>query len=118
MRGWRRIGVVLSVLWFAGFGWWLRQDDYDRARTIAGYDLCSAIYDTKRDAPDFSEHMQQVIREFYDCENQAGARFVSAATPWWAIIVADAFSVGALWSVAWIAVAVGRWVTAGFRHQT
>jgi hypothetical protein len=23
MRGWRRIGVVLSVLWFVGFGAWL-----------------------------------------------------------------------------------------------
>jgi hypothetical protein len=23
MRGWRRLGVVLSVFWFVGFGWWL-----------------------------------------------------------------------------------------------
>jgi hypothetical protein len=38
-------------------------------------------------------------------------------SPWWGIILVDAFVLGLLWVLAWIVVAVGRWVTAGFRQQ-
>src|SRR5262249_12282340 len=102
MRGWRRLGIVLSVFWFVGFGWWLRQADFDSARNVAGYEQCAIIYNMQRDAPDFRDRMDQVIREYYDCEHRAGERFVSAATPWWGIIVMDALSIGALWLLAWI----------------
>jgi hypothetical protein len=108
---------VLSVFWFVGFGWWLREADYDSARKVAGYEMCSTIYDMKRDAPGFSDHSEQVIREFHDCLKRAGAEFMRAASPWWAIMVADALSIGALWLLAWIVVAVGRWVAAGYRQQ-
>jgi hypothetical protein len=85
MRGWLRLGVVLSVIWFFGFGWWLRQDDYDRAARYAGYATCI---------------------EFGDC-NRASERFLAMATPWWGIIVMDVLSIGVLWLLAWIIVRVG-----------
>jgi hypothetical protein len=117
MKGWRRIGVVLSVLWFVGFGWWLRVADFDYAKKVAGYEQCSLAYDLERNAPDFGNHIHETIEKFNDCNKQAGALFRSIATPWWAIIVMDAFSVGALWALAWIVFVVGRWVAAGFRQQ-
>jgi hypothetical protein len=121
MRGWRRLGVVLSVVWFFGFGYWLRQADFDYARKVAGYEQCSAAYDMERDAPYFGDriddHVHQVIERYNDCNKRAGAFFVNMATPWWGILVMDALSVGALWALAWIVFAVGHWVTAGFRRQ-
>jgi hypothetical protein len=30
MKGWRRIGIVLSVLWFVGFGFWLWSSETNR----------------------------------------------------------------------------------------
>jgi hypothetical protein len=91
MRGWRWLGVVLSVFWFVGFGLWLRQADYDSALKVAGFENCSIVYDmqVKRYAPESSDH-RQVVREFSECLNRAGARFV--APPWWKIIVTDALS--------------------------
>jgi hypothetical protein len=102
MKGWRRLGVVLSVLWFVGFGVWLRQADFDYAARVAGYEVCR-LYDA--------------TEQYNDCLDRASARFLSTATPWWAIIVIDALSVGALWLLAWIVFVVGRWVIAGFRQQ-
>jgi hypothetical protein len=95
MKGWRRLGVVLSVLWFIGFGWWLRQADLDFAARYAGYATCIDLGDCDR----------------------ASERFLSVVTPWWGIVIADALSIGALWLLAWIAVVVVRWVAAGFRQQ-
>jgi hypothetical protein len=77
MRGWRRLGIVLSVFWFVGFGFWLRQADFDSARKGA----------------------------------------VGAVTPVWAIVIIDAFVLAVLWLLAWMVVAVGRWVAAGFQQQ-
>jgi len=71
------------VFWFVGFGWWLREADYDSARKVAGYETCSTICDMKRDAPGFSDHIEQVVREFYDCQDRARARFIIAAVPVW-----------------------------------
>jgi hypothetical protein len=31
MRGWHRIGLVLSVFWFVWFDWWLRKYAFDTA---------------------------------------------------------------------------------------
>jgi hypothetical protein len=93
MRGWRRLGVVLSVLWFFGFGWWLRQADYDRAWNYAGHATCI---------------------ELGDCE-RASERFLAMATPWWGIIVMDVLSIALMWLLAWIIIRVGRWVALGFR---
>jgi hypothetical protein len=118
MRGWVRIGIVLSVLWFFGFGWWLRQADFDNARMTAGYDTCSIIYNMHRDAPVHSNPpLDRVVKEFDNCLERVGARFMRVASPMWGIIVVDALSLALLWLVAWMVVAVGRWVKAGFRQQ-
>jgi hypothetical protein len=117
MRGWRRIGIVLSVFWFIGFGWWLRQDTYDSAWKISGYDRCGAIADMKRAPLWNNDDLARVNREEHECEEKAKARFLRDVTPLWGVIVADALSLGALWLLAWIVVAVGRWVAAGFRQQ-
>jgi broad specificity phosphatase PhoE len=107
MRGWRRIGVVLSVFWFVGFGLWLRHADVDRAWKIAGYDICLS--------PDIYDDAER----YYVCSDRAHRTFedLVASSPWWMDVVAAALSVGALWFLAWIAVVVGRWVAVGFRPQ-
>lgn len=91
---------------------WLRQADYDSALKVAGFENCSIVYDmrVKRYAPESSDH-RQVVREFSECLNRAGTRFV--VPPWWKIIVTDALSVGALWLLTGIIVVVGRRVAAG-----
>jgi hypothetical protein len=101
MRGWRRVGIVLSVFWFVGFGWWLRQAELDDARYFAGYSICDA----------------DIIKDKLDCLNRAGETYIALYPPLWGTILVDALSIGALWLLAWLAVVVGRWVAAGFREQ-
>jgi hypothetical protein len=52
-----------------------------------------------------------------ECQNKAYAEFSRRAPPMWGILIADALSLAGLWLLAWMIVAVGRWVAAGFRQQ-
>jgi hypothetical protein len=121
MRGWRRLGIVLSVFWFAGFGWFLlneRLDDFNHDWKMNTY-ICDSTYERKRYAPEFQylseEAANQVAKDFHNCLEREGAK-TNFRTPLWGIVVIDALSIGAVWLLAWIVLAVGRWIAAGFRQ--
>jgi hypothetical protein len=125
MRGWRRLGVALSVFWFVGFWVWLRQADHDSAWTVSGYGTCSVIAEARREVwidfdrtdPQVNENLEKINRWQRQCEDIASADYFRKATPMWSILAADALSLALLWLLAWMIIAVGRWVAATFRQQ-
>jgi hypothetical protein len=109
------------VFWFVGFGWWLQQSEQESAWTKSGYEICGADFDEKREAlrgDGLLDQSDRLFAELNYCEARAMARYREVVTPFSDIVVIDAFSLGALWLVAWITVVVGRWVATGFRQQT
>jgi hypothetical protein len=125
MHGWRRLGIVLSVLWFVGFWLWLRQADHDSAWTASGYRTCSVSAGARREVwidfdptdPQVIETLEKINRWQRQCEDIASADYFRKATPMWSILAADALSLALLWLLAWMITAVGRWVAATFRQQ-
>jgi hypothetical protein len=125
MRGWRRIGIVLSVFWCIGFSWWLLEVERENDRRLwiaSGWNVCDADAKDKREQLSWNEReriIARVDREERECKEKAAARFHSMVEikPWWGFAVANAISLALLWLLAWIVVCVGRWVAAGFRQQ-
>ena len=125
MLGWRRLGVVLSVFWFVGFGFWLGQEDHDSAWTASGYRTCSVVAGARREIwidfdrtdPQVNENLEKIDRWQRQCEDIASAEYLRKATPMWGILAADALSLALLWLAAWAIVAVWCWVAAAFRQQ-
>jgi hypothetical protein len=138
MRGWRRLGVVLSVLWFFGFGWWLRGYDIDEKWQMSGHQQCYRLYVIRQEGlatlqqsthnlytgdrlaqyeKEDSDKLAQYERDLKQCQEKAAQKFMETVSPWWGIILVSAFVLGLLWLLAWVVVAVGRWVAAGFRQR-
>jgi hypothetical protein len=123
MRGWRRIGIVLSVFWFVWFFFWLRQNTIEEAWTKSGISYCSRSAEIRREGvgsfldPQYQKKVEAIDREEKECRDKAVAHFTSVVAPDWLVAVSDAISLAFLWLLGWIVVRVGRWVAAGFQQQ-
>jgi hypothetical protein len=105
MRGWRRIGIILSVIWFLGFAIFLLLQPSDSARAYAN--VYCAI------------KQPGVTRE--DCFGLAifdyESRHPRERDPVMTLIgisVVDLLTVALGWLIAWGCIALGRWVHRGF----
>jgi hypothetical protein len=122
MKGWRRLGIVLSVLWFVGFGGWLWFSEVDRHSKSHMDQLtnCFQIESLKRgairwDDPQRDEKIAEIATEHRACMDEAGEFFMRPRPYAWVLILIDAGVLAVFWLVAWLTVVVGRWVAAGFR---
>jgi hypothetical protein len=126
MRGWRRLGVVLSVLWLVGFGWWLWTKTV--TNSVASYSDyyklmlrdCIVLSEIKRDDPDYDK--TKIDSEQETCSREAAViheRLIAEAyAEVWVLAAVDAGALALLWLLAWMIVVGGRWTAAGFRQQT
>jgi hypothetical protein len=73
--------------------------------------------DFDRTDPQVNENLEKINRWQRQCEDIASADYFRKATPMWSILAADALSLALLWLLAWMIIAVGRWVAATFRQQ-
>jgi hypothetical protein len=129
MSGWRRLGVVLSVLWFVGFGGWLWTSSVRGYQDFYGFELrnCSAMSSMKRDAlraddQQYDQKSAKIIGEEKACTDNADAFFSREidklySQEVWVLLAIDVALLALFWLLAWIVVAVGHWVLAGFRQQ-
>jgi hypothetical protein len=129
MRGWWRIGVVLSVIWFVGFGGWLWLSSTGAYMDIHQWQLqdCHNLYRKEREQlqgfdPQFDQKAAKINSESKACQEEAAAHFERQMDKLFysqggLIFAVDAGVLALVWSLAWIVVAVGRWVAAGFRQQ-
>jgi hypothetical protein len=126
-RGWRRIGIVLSVVWFIGFGGYIWTSEATRLQTslLAHTDLCYSILKSANDALAHIPNQEQ--REKRYTENLAKheecgdrvLRLVAAERDnlWRSIPLFLAFDAGTVvfgWLVVWLVTLVVRWVQRGF----
>jgi hypothetical protein len=126
IRVWRRLGVVLSVLWFIGFGgwmWWIWGGKDVRGESFwNGMQWCQ----TQRkvitsSTPDWLQ--DRIHGEANDCLDQNFKRHYQDSTPfdgkyhtetpWSPILLFDIASIALAWLLAWIIIRTARWVIAG-----
>jgi hypothetical protein len=128
MRGWRRIGVVLSAIWFVGFGAWMWVAGVNQHSEFLGsqFSRCSVISDARTerlrgDDPQFDQRVAEIALEEKACMDKASGFFFQQwdelVSHVWVLVLIDAASIALFWLLAWIVVSVGRWVAAGFRQQ-
>jgi hypothetical protein len=128
MGGWRRIGVVLSVLWFVGFGGWLWVDGVGRNSEFHVWQLghCSRMSDMRRepirlDDPQRAQKYAKIEEQEKACRDKASALFRqemdTLKSHIWVLVAIDAASLAFFWLLAWIVVGVSRWIARGFRPQ-
>jgi hypothetical protein len=67
MKGWRRIGIVLSVIWFLGFGvYLLAQPTFEAELHKWSLHNCTTIYQSAE------EDARKFARDADDCRKDAG----------------------------------------------
>jgi hypothetical protein len=100
MRGWVRIGIVVSVI--IAFGLWLRKEDVNGKWISAGYELCDMVFDIKQQGITEEDKLARLRSKMTACQQ----RVTSMVSPWWSYILFDVVVVGFLWLVAWMLIAV------------
>jgi hypothetical protein len=130
MKGWRRIGAVLSVLWFVGFGGWIWHTSVNNNVEFYEWQLrnCNTLSGMRRepiqwDDPQRDQKYARIEEQDKACTDKASAFFgqqmdtLKSHSHIWVLVAVDAGLLALFWLLAWIVVCVGRWVAAGFRQQ-
>jgi hypothetical protein len=108
MNGWQRIGVILSVLWILGGGFYQRSSDMQRAGDMGGFAVRTCMETQKlKSSYDFSR-----------CSDEFDKTFRVFAEPSWGNVAIVAFApVPIAWLLVYIAVWLTRWIRRGFVGQ-
>jgi hypothetical protein len=122
LRGWRRIGVVLSVIWFLGFGFFLWSsvllekswDSCDQTFRMAWHTLDEEIAPTAQEyMPKWNALFQRKNKCYADATWLSEiSRSRSTELAW--VIVANLITIGLGWLIVWGCVAVVSWMRRGF----
>jgi len=132
IKGWGRIGIVLSVIWFLGFGVFLFAHPTLEAE-LHGRRLqnCYLIYGgsiEEEDARKYASDADDMIRHWMpdiearrkECETKASLWYDNNKQSNYArlaeIVALNLLSIALAWLVAWGCIAVGRWVHRGFAN--
>jgi len=128
-RGWRRVGIVLSVIWFVGFAAFIWVLDMRDKSDFLGHQLhfCGLILDTDTESlqyfKDDGERQKKDSAnwtKYHDCQAKAQAFFIAdaerghGATGIALLFGVDLATVLISWLVTWLVVLVVRWVGRGF----
>jgi hypothetical protein len=107
-RGWRRIGIVLSIIWFVGFGGWMWIESVRENADFYGglFGMCYSIQ---------SETGRRECQKHADDYYQTTSAKLQSPEVLAAFVAVDAGTVALGWSIVIAAVAVVRWVRRGFQ---
>ena len=125
-KGWRRISIIISVLWLAGFGvylWIWSNDDIlvpyklqleqcSRLLNLANEGLQYGPVETRgnRQSDNFSKYRECLAKA--ETESLLHRPSTQTQIAWVAAI--DFLSVILAWLIAWVSISLTRWVRAGF----
>lgn len=118
-RGWRRIGIVLSVLWFVGFP--LYQLFSDHSRNLGLYEAQTAAcrHALMEDRLSGEEQLSSRYRKCLDDANlllrMADDGLLTTGLPLFAFF--GSVMIFLAWLIVWGLVAVVRWVNRGFAAE-
>jgi hypothetical protein len=105
----RRLGVVLSVLWFVTFPLWAWENPVDSERR-AYLKMCLALTEIQDPKSSNDAYVEPTV-----CFDGARARYdyadrsVESSTIWLFILI-DLVPIALAWLLAWIVIRVSRWV--------
>jgi hypothetical protein len=125
VSGWQRIGVILSVLWFVGFGVFMFEDEISRLSDSHVRQLgnCNKIAEferqwfLRRDDPAYATKDAEVQRKLDKCRDDVSAYFMKQdpLSNLWILLLIDLASIALAWLLVWIVVSLVRWVSRGFQ---
>jgi hypothetical protein len=126
LGGWQRIGVILSVLWFVGFGVFMFEHEMSRHGDFHMWQLgnCYKIAEMRREPlqpndPAYASRDAQIERDLKDCRDRASAFFTKQVGDFWSNLwilpLVDLASIALAWLFVWIVVSLVRWVSRGFQ---
>ena len=124
LTGWQRIGVILSALWFVGFGVFLFEHEMSERNSFLDWQLgnCLKIAEMRREPlqPDDPVHAQ-IMRDLRNCTDRASDFFTEQVGKlWsniWVLLLVDVATIVLAWLLAWIVVRLVRWVLRGFHKS-
>jgi hypothetical protein len=128
MRGWRWLGVVLCLLWLAGFGGWLWSSSVggrDEWYTLQ-LQRCYSSSNMKRerlqaDNGQYGQRIADISHEYYYCTERAKAIFDTEMDQLrsrvWKIMAVNAGVLATIWVLVFVGVPVGRRVAAALRQR-
>jgi hypothetical protein len=126
-RGWRRIGIVISLVWFLGFGVWLwTATAEEQARPYKeGLKHCGRMLDIANDGlqylpvgPARDKQQSDNFADYLKCREDESVRWTSnrseMKTQIAVVLGADIASIALAWLVVWLITVLVRWVARGF----
>ena len=126
-RGWQRIGIILSVIWFVGFGGFLWTKSVDEIIAPYRYELesCHRVLDMDNDRLQYITDPDQRDKKLNDnfaklhkCEADAKQQWESTRPDdrqvVAGVVAVDIVSIILGWLIVWGCVALVRWVRRGF----
>jgi hypothetical protein len=107
VRGWRPVGIILSVIWFVGFGAFLvlQENRLEDEFLKEPWDICQTIND---------------VTLFEECQRNAGTEFYrrlgqrNTTTVHFALLAEDLITLLVGWLIVSLGVLIVRWVARGF----
>jgi hypothetical protein len=115
MNGWKRIGIVLSVIWSVGFTpWaWVTALENASAISLSSFESCFDRYDA-------SNALERNKAKFEACMKPVNARFEAdnlRLRSWAGVMPFVGIDLAIIlvgWLIVWGISAVVRWIAAGF----
>lgn len=126
-RGWRRIGIALSVIWLLGFGFFLWSNEIGNINDNYSWQLkmCYAGENIRIDSMQYAKDEQERQKRWAEnetknkeCEAQASAfrkqkiHGLYGVRP--ILLAVDFGTVLVGWLIVWLTVSVVRWINRGF----
>lgn len=126
-RGWRRIGIVVSVIWFIAFGCYVWTDSTRSNGEFYSFQLrmCSAALDIRNQSLQYARTPEERDQgsshneaEYEKCETDAKTLFFSGTDQLYRgiplLLGVDLAIIAVGWALVWFVVFVVRWVRRGF----
>jgi hypothetical protein len=127
LNGWQRIGIVVSIIWFIGFGAFIWTDTLRQYRDFHANsaEMCRLILNANNESLPYIENQGERNKkesanwaEYEMCEKGARAflarEYEEATSGIPLLLVIDLGTVLFGWLVVWMFVGITRWVTRGF----
>jgi len=125
LGGWQRIGVIISIVWFLGWGAFLWIDAVNQNANLfkVQFGICMQVHDDaigllRPAEKNYRERSEQIESDFKRCKDKAENLFIKQAANNRAdipiLLAVDFGSVVIGWLIVWGMVGMARWVRRGF----
>src|SRR5436190_18951978 len=104
-----RIGIILSVIWFIGFGGYIWFSNIQQLNDLYSIDLraCSETFDRTQNSINYEDCMEEAREVYLSRFNVYKERIPR-------LLIVDVGIVAFGWSIALLGVVVTRWIRRGF----